>query len=132
MIQRMSELVRRGRPWGPADRSGGPLDDVVDGARPVLPDLRVERLQVTHPGDDDNVYFLRVGSGVDCGQVDSGEQGRPPFVVEGASRTDTSDPVEALAAVCREFGVAGKPQRRPVGRRPARFPDWPDSSTALA
>ncbi|WP_457033225.1 hypothetical protein [Kitasatospora sp. P5_F3] len=104
----MSELIR-GRVWGPADRSGGPLDDVVDGARRVLPGLRVERLQVTHPGDDDNVYFLSVGSGVGCVQVDSGEQGQPPFVVEGASRTDTSDPAEALAAVCGEFGVVGKP-----------------------
>ncbi|TCO65399.1 hypothetical protein EV192_1011191 [Actinocrispum wychmicini] len=105
MMQRMSGPVIRGRVWGPADRSGGVLDDVFVDARRVVPGLRVERLQATHPGDDDNVYFLSVGSGTDCIQVDSGQCGQAPFIVEGVTRTDTSDPAEVLAAICREFGL---------------------------
>ncbi|MFJ6617742.1 hypothetical protein ACIQOW_09255 [Kitasatospora sp. NPDC091335] len=92
---------------GPADRGGGPLDEVLDGARRLLPGLGVERLRVTRPGDDDNVYFLGVGSRTGRVQVDSGEHGQPPFVVEGAGRIRTTDPAEALAAVCRKFGVHG-------------------------
>ncbi|MGC0423511.1 hypothetical protein [Embleya sp. AB8] len=99
----MSESLTRGRLWGPADRSGGPLDDVLGGARRLLRGLTVERLRVTHPGDDDNVYFLSVGSA--RVQVDSGPHGQAPFIVEGLIRTDTPDPAEALAAVCREFGL---------------------------
>ncbi|MFE1832407.1 hypothetical protein [Streptomyces yangpuensis] len=103
----MSESLIRGKAWGPADRSGGPLDDVLGGARRALPGLVVERLQVTRPGDDDNVYFLRVGSGTGYVQVDSGPLGQAPFTVEGVTRTDTSDPAGALAAICREFGGCG-------------------------
>ncbi|WP_282204616.1 hypothetical protein [Kitasatospora fiedleri] len=99
----MSEPLIRGRVWGPDDRSGGPLDDVLGGARLVVPGLSVERLQVTHLSDDDNVYFLRVNSGTGYVQVDSGPHGQAPFIVEGVTRKFTSDPVEALAAVCGEF-----------------------------
>ncbi|MFB7911595.1 hypothetical protein ACFC1T_34700 [Kitasatospora sp. NPDC056076] len=99
----MSEPLTKGRLWGTADRSGGPLDAVLGGARRLLPGLTVERLQVTHPGDDDNVYFLSIDSS--CVQVDSGPHGRAPFIVEGVTRTETSDPAEAFAAVCAEFGL---------------------------
>ncbi|MFE7532405.1 hypothetical protein ACFU7Y_42930 [Kitasatospora sp. NPDC057542] len=61
---------------------------------------------MTRPSDDDNVYFLSVEAGTDHVQVDTGRHGQPPFVVEGARRTVTSDPAEALAAVCREFGLS--------------------------
>jgi hypothetical protein len=45
----------RGRPWGPDDLTGGPVDDVFAQVRVVVPGLVVERLQVNHPADDDNV-----------------------------------------------------------------------------
>jgi hypothetical protein len=35
----------------------GPLDEVLDGLRSLVPGLVVECLAVTHAGDDDNVYF---------------------------------------------------------------------------
>jgi hypothetical protein len=47
--------IMRGRPWGPDDLTGGPVDDVFAQVRVVVPGLVVERLQVNHPADDDNV-----------------------------------------------------------------------------
>jgi len=44
--------------WLLTDRAGGPLDEVLDELRRRHPDLWVERLKSTHPGDDDNVYFI--------------------------------------------------------------------------
>jgi hypothetical protein len=89
----------RGRPWRPDDRTGGPIDQVFDHLRQHIPDLLIERLDVTHPADDDNVYFLGLGEVLDIVQVDTGPQGQPPFTVESDDRVDTVDPAEAFAAI---------------------------------
>jgi hypothetical protein len=87
------------RLWRPSDRTGGPLDQLLDALRQQHPDLVVERLGKTHPADDDNVYFLGLGEEVDIVQVDTGPQGQPPFTVESDDRVDTVDPAEAFAAI---------------------------------
>jgi hypothetical protein len=82
--------------WGPTDRTGGPLDEILSGVRAQFPSALVTRLQGTHPNDDDNVYWVRVGSAEI--QIDTSDGGCPPFVVEGAeavSRLDTVDASEA-------------------------------------
>ena len=87
------------REWQAADRTGGPLDDVLDELRRQHPDLRAERLGKTHPSDDDNVYFLGVANLQNIVQVDTGPDGQPPFTIEADDRIDTSESAEALAAI---------------------------------
>jgi hypothetical protein len=89
---------QRGRPWRSTNRTGGPLDDLLDELRHQHPNLVVERLGKTHPADDDNVYFLRLASG-DIVQVDTGPDGQPPFTIEAENRIDTPQVTEALAAI---------------------------------
>jgi hypothetical protein len=94
----------RGRPWGPDDLTGGPVDEVFAQVRVVVPGLVVERLQVMHPGDDDNVYFLGDEHGLDRVQIDTCSGGRSPFLIEAGERFETSDVAEATAAVASWLG----------------------------
>jgi hypothetical protein len=96
----------RGRPWGPDDLTGGPVDEVFARIRTVVPRLVVERLEVMHPSDDDNVYFLGDEHGLDRIQVDTHPGGRPPFLIEATERFETSDAAEAAAAVTSWLGYS--------------------------
>ena len=99
----MGRSPSRGRPWGPGDLAGGPIDEVFGQVRALVPDLVIERLTVTHPGDDDNVYFLGDDQGLDRVQVDTGLSGLPPFLIETLFAADgvlmTSDVAEAVEVV---------------------------------
>ena len=55
---RVGRVPLRGRPWGPDDLTGGPVDDVFAGLRARAPGLVIERIEVTHAGDDDNLFFV--------------------------------------------------------------------------
>jgi hypothetical protein len=87
------------RIWQASDRTGGSIDDVFAALRRDVPDLLIERLATTHPGDDDNVYFLGTQTHTDLVQIDTAYNGWPPFVVEAAERLDTSEPDQVVAAV---------------------------------
>ncbi|GAB3186289.1 hypothetical protein FHX75_12676 [Micromonospora palomenae] len=87
------------RVWQATDRTGGPLDELLDTLRQQHPGLWVERLDKTQPGDDNNVYFLGLGQTRDIVQVDTGPDGQAPFTVEADDRVDTTEPGEALAAI---------------------------------
>jgi hypothetical protein len=101
----MGSFARRGRPWGPGDLTGGPVDEVLARVRAVVPGLVVERLHVAHPADDDNVYFLGDERGLDRVQVDTGGGGRPPFLIEAEGQFETSDVAEAVAVVSSWLGA---------------------------
>jgi hypothetical protein len=89
------------RPWGEGDLTGGPLDEVLQLVRRAVPDLLVERLVVSRPGDDDNVYFLGRALGGDQVQIDTASRGQPPFLLEAAVRAETSDARQAADMVVR-------------------------------
>jgi len=76
-----------------------PIDQVFDHLRREIPDLVVERLQVTHAGDDDNVYFVGDGSRRDRIQIDTAPGGQPPFVIENGGRSETSTLAEAFRII---------------------------------
>jgi hypothetical protein len=69
-----------------ADRTGGPLDQLLDQLRLRIPGLIVERLQVTHPADDD-VYFIGLENGHDRVQLDTAPDGHPTLHIETATVT---------------------------------------------
>ena len=73
--------------------------------RAQVPWLVVQRLTVTHPVDDDNVYFLGDAEDHNRVQVDTSGNGRPPFLIEGAERLETSDPAEAVATIVTWLGT---------------------------
>jgi hypothetical protein len=87
----------RGRPWTSADRTGGPLDQILDQLRAQIPSLVVERLQQPRPGDDGNVYFLGDASGLDRVQIDTAPDGQPPFLIEADQQIRTNDSAQATA-----------------------------------
>jgi hypothetical protein len=84
---------------GDLDPTGGPVDQVFDQLRRLVPDLIVERLRVTHPGDDDNLWFIGDGQGRDRVQIETYPGGRPPFLIENGGRSETSDVAEAVLRI---------------------------------
>lgn len=83
--------------WGPEDLTGGPIDDVFAALRARFGDLWVERLRVTHAGDDDNLWYLgRHGSDGNV-QIECGPSWRPPYTLE--SDTAREEVVEVRDAV---------------------------------
>lgn len=69
-----------------------------------MPGLVIERVEITHPNDDDNVYFLGDERGFGRVQVDTWPDGRPPFLIEATARVETSDVAQAAAIVCFWLG----------------------------
>lgn len=90
---------RRGRPWTASDRTGGPLDELLDQLRSRIPGLIVERLQVTHRADDDNVYFIGDEYGLDRIQLDTFPDGQPSFYIENGGRHQTAEVREAASII---------------------------------
>ena len=91
--------MNRGRPWTTSDRTGGPIDDVFDQLHEQVPGLVVERLEVTHSGDDNNVYFIGDQHHADLIQVDTHPNGHPPFLIENGGRHHTTDTTKAVAVI---------------------------------
>jgi hypothetical protein len=91
----------RGRPWTILDRTGGPVDDVFDQIREHVPGLLIERLEVKHPADDDNMYFLFFADWdkFENIQVETAQGGQPPFLIENDGRHETTDPTEAVTLI---------------------------------
>jgi hypothetical protein len=93
------------RTWKADDRTGGPIDEIFAGLRAEFRDLVIERLLDTYPTDDDNVFWLSLGSsprfrGGESAQVDTETDGRPPFLLEGEQQRgeymEATNPSEAL------------------------------------
>ena|SRR5215472_12654028 len=91
----------RGRPWTKADRTGGLIDEVFSELRELVPGVIIERLEVTHPADDDNVYFIGDQHQFDRVQVDTYRDGQPSFLIENENglRYETTDPTEAVSLI---------------------------------
>jgi hypothetical protein len=89
----------RDRRWSATDRTGGHVDQVLDQLRQLVPGVIVERLQVTHPADDDNVYFVGDEYGRDRIQIETAPGGQPPFVIEDGGRSQISDTAEAVMLI---------------------------------
>ena len=91
----------RGRPWTNADRTGGPIDEVFSQLRELVPGVIIERLEVTHPAEDDNVYFIDDQHEFDRVQVDTNPDGQPPFLIENENglRHETTDTTEAVTLI---------------------------------
>jgi hypothetical protein len=90
-------IVSGGIPWGATDLAGGPLDDVFAALRRLFADVHIERLAVTHPADDDNLWFISRPGGSGELQIESMPNGSPPFLLESDSaRSRTSSTSEVV------------------------------------
>jgi hypothetical protein len=86
-----------------------PVDEVFRRVRASVPGVRVERLSVKFPADDDNVWWVWTGAerrldAVRSVQIDSASDGAPPFLIEGdgdGERLETKDAAVAVAAILR-------------------------------
>jgi hypothetical protein len=101
MLGDVNNPPHRDRYWTASDRTGGPVDQVFDQLRQRVPGLIVERLQVTHPADDDNLWFLGDEHGRDRIQIETAPEGQPPFLIENGGRSQTSDTAEAVLLIDR-------------------------------
>jgi hypothetical protein len=78
---------------------------VVAQVRDDVPGLVVERLRKRRESDDDNVFFLGVGSELALVQVDCSPDGAFPLLIEDAGgRVQASTATEAPSAVLRGLG----------------------------
>jgi hypothetical protein len=85
------------------------MDDVLAAVRAAVAGVRVDRLAVTHPADDDNVWFIRRPGGGEDLQIDSHPGGRPPFTIEtdaGGPRTVAT--VEEAVALIEHWLLAAQ------------------------
>jgi hypothetical protein len=95
--------VTPGIAWGPTDRTGGPIDEVFAALRRSSPDIRIERLSVTHAADDNNVWFIVHPSGNARFQIDSMPNGAPPFLLESANARGQADEVGEVIETLTEW-----------------------------
>ena len=58
------------------------VDAVFDALRVGMPSTTIERLEVTWPADDNNLWFIRSASAASV-QIENGMGARAPFLVEG-------------------------------------------------
>ena len=73
------------------------VESVFEELRRQLPTIRIERLKVKHPADDDNLWFIKTDGRFEV-QIGSHPDGRPPFLIEGDlpdQRRETSQVEEA-------------------------------------
>jgi hypothetical protein len=106
----MNRPPSRGRPWTASDRTAGPLDELLDQLRSRIPGLVVERLAVTHPADDDNVYFIGDEHQRDQIQLDTAPDGQPSFCIENGGRHQTSQVREAASIIASYLQQSGPPR----------------------
>jgi hypothetical protein len=89
--------VTGSKAWGPNDRTGGPIDEVLRRVRGAAAETQIERLVGTWPADDDNVYWIR-HAGVEV-QVDTLPAGALPALVETDRGCQTAGTVEAATSL---------------------------------
>jgi hypothetical protein len=83
-----------------------PVDEVISAVRERRPGVQIDRLEVTHPVDDENLWFFRAASGADV-QLESGPGGVGPFLIEGdrvGQRAEASDVSGAVEIVLDWLG----------------------------
>ena len=71
--------VLRSRQYG---RVTAPIEAVLGAVCARVPGVRVDRLTVTHPVDDDNLWFIRRSLAGPAVQIESRPEGQPPFLIE--------------------------------------------------
>jgi hypothetical protein len=79
-------------------RPGATVETIFAELRGRVPSVRIERLPVMHPADDDNLWFITANGGTEV-QIESGGGGSPPFLLEGEApdqRGETSDVAETV------------------------------------
>jgi hypothetical protein len=91
---------RGGVAWGPGDLTGGPIDEVFDALRARFADLWIERLRVTHPADDNNLWYLGLRGRDEDVQIECAPDGRSPFTLESdTAREEALDVGNAVATL---------------------------------
>ena len=86
------------------------IDTVIAAVRRTYPGVAVEQLRVTHPADDDGIWFFSHTRGRTEVQVES-SNGAAPFLIE----TNDDPPLkgqsvdEAIAIIPQLLGVARDP-----------------------
>ena len=83
------------------------IDQVIRELRRHYPAIAVEQLHVTHPADDDGIWFFTHPAGRGEVQVES-TTGSAPFIVEGDDdpRADTNCSIaETVALVASRLGL---------------------------
>ena len=83
------------------------VDIVIEQVRAIHPDVKVEQLNVSHPGaDDDGLWFFTLVGQRKNIQVES-STGAAPFIVEHSEMMKSSDTISgaSIAQVVREVSA---------------------------
>jgi hypothetical protein len=84
-----------------------PVDDLLGALDHLSPAVSIARLRVTHPADDDNLWFVRTATRDHDVQFECHPDGQPPFLVEGGDgeRIEAASVIEAVVAIRRLLGI---------------------------
>ncbi len=87
------------RPWvkGSAPSTTSDLEAVIRGVKGHFPNIDWQQLPVTHPGDDDGIWFFKLLGSRDEVQIESSD-GLCPFLIE-TNRHDGRQVAETVEEV---------------------------------
>jgi hypothetical protein len=81
------------------------VDGIIEGVRQVFPEIIVEQLKVTHPADDDGLWFFHLPENPkDEIQIES-PYGKCPFLIENMRNDDrkNGETVEQVVGIICEY-----------------------------
>jgi hypothetical protein len=78
------------------------IDAIIERLKDAIPDVEIRQLQVTHPADDDGLWFITVPGKLGKVQIESSD-GVCPFIIESTSSpaTHTGTTVEEVVTIVR-------------------------------
>jgi hypothetical protein len=83
--------------------ANGPVDEVLVAVARRRPEVRIARIWVSHPADDDNLWeFFLPEIRYSTVQIETHPDGRPPYLIEGngdRQRLETSSVQEAVDVI---------------------------------
>ena len=89
---------------------GRDVDRIIEGVRQIFPDIIVDQLRVTHPGDDDGLWFFHLPENPkDEIQIES-SYGNCPFLIENMRNDDrkNGESLEQVVAIICEYFQEGR------------------------
>ncbi len=72
------------------------IDTVIERVRAMHPDARIEQLKVTHPADDDGLWFFGVAGRKEDIQIES-STGAAPFLIEHSDMKSSEEAIHGAS-----------------------------------
>lgn len=87
---------------------GSDIDEIIKRLLGVLPGAKITQLQVTHPADDDGLWFIKVPGVQGDVQIES-SSADCPFLIESTFNNEsrTGNTIEEVVSIVRQLFPQG-------------------------